>query len=268
PSPLLRHGFTEVPSRGMGQTRHLLPVIGFVLSGPIWAQSGIQDTSITLVPLTVSYAYQLPSGDMAQRFGANSNLGLSASVKFKSNYSLGLEGGYLFGDKVIDRSMLRAMTTANGVVVNQDGEPASILLFERGFTVMAFAGKVIPIVGPNPNSGILLKLGGGYLAHKVLIQHQNDVVPALEGDYLKGYDRLAAGPVGMFFVGYQHLGNNRFINFMGGFELQVAFTKSMHPYQFDKGRSDGDTHVDGLTGFRFGWTLPIYKTRDTREYYR
>lgn len=246
----------------------LLPFALLAGMVPCRAQSGIQDTSITLVPLTISYAYQLPSGEMAQRFGANSNLGFSASVKFKNNYSLGLEGGYLFGNKVNERNVLREMTTTNGVIVNQDGDPANVLFFERGYTVMAFAGKVIPIAGPNPNSGILLKLGGGYLAHKLLIQHQNDVLPALEGDYLKGYDRLSAGPVGMFFAGYQHLGNNRFINFMVGFELQVAFTRSLRPYNFDSGRADNDTHVDGLSGLRFGWTFPIYKTRDTREYYR
>ncbi|MBP8822994.1 MAG: hypothetical protein KBH07_05085 [Flavobacteriales bacterium] len=237
-------------------------------AAPSYAQGGLQDTSILLVPLTISYAYQLPSGDLAQRFGANSNLGFSASVKFKSNYSLGLEGGYLFGNNVQERNVLREMTTGNGVVVNQDGEPADILLFERGYTVMAFAGKVIPIAGPNPNSGILLKLGAGYMAHKLLIQHQNDVLPALEGDYLKGYDRLSAGPVGMFFAGYQHLGNSRFVNFMVGFELQVAFTRSMRPYNFDSGRADEDTHVDGLSGLRAGWTFPIYKTRDNRQYYR
>lgn len=245
-----------------------LPLAVLAGAAPCRAQSGIQDTSITLVPLTISYAYQLPSGEMAQRFGANSNLGFSASVKFKNNFSLGLEGGYLFGNKVNERNVLREMTTTNGVVVNQDGDPANILFFERGYTVMAFAGKVIPIAGPNPNSGILLKLGGGYLAHKLLIQHQNDVLPALEGDYLKGYDRLSAGPVGMFFAGYQHLGNNRFINFIVGFELQVAFTRSLRPYNFDSGRADNDTHVDGLSGLRAGWTFPIYKTRDNREYYR
>lgn len=232
------------------------------------AQSGIRDTSITLVPLTISYAYQIPGGDLAQRFGANSNLGISGSVKFKSNYSLGLEGSYIFGNKIVDRSMLKEMVTGNGVVVNQEGEPAGILLFERGYTVSVFAGKVIPVVGPNPNSGILLKLGVGWMWHKLLIQHQNDVLPALEGDYLKGYDGLAAGPMGTFFVGYQHLGNNRFINFMVGFEMNVAFTHSLRPWDFAKGKADDGSRVDGLNGLRFGWTLPIYKRRDHREFYR
>ncbi len=233
-----------------------------------YAQSGIQDTSIMIVPITLSYAYQLPNGDLGQQFGANNNLGLSASVKFKSNYSLGLEGSFMFGSNVKDRSILREMTTTNGVVVNQDGQPASILLFERGYTVVAFAGKVIPVAGPNPNSGILLKLGGGYMRHKLLIQTQNDFVPALEDEYIKGYDRLSAGPMAMFFAGYQHLSNNRYINFMVGFEVNVAFTESLRPYNFDTGRADTDTHFDGLNGLRFGWTLPIYKARDDRQFYR
>lgn len=246
----------------------LFPLLVLAFKAPSYAQGSIQDTSITIVPITLSYAYQLPTGEMAEVFSANSNIGLSASVKFKSNYSLGLEGSFIFGNKVVDRTMLRNIITTNGVIVNQDGQPADILLFERGYTIVAFAGKVIPVAGPNPNSGILLKLGGGYMRHKVLIQSQNDMVPALEDDYLKGYDRLTAGPMGMFFVGYQHLGNNRFINFMLGFELNIGFTESLRPYNFDSGSANSGMHIDGLNGLRFGWTLPIYKARDNREYYR
>lgn len=232
------------------------------------AQHGIEDTSITVVPLTISYAYQLPGGDLAERFGPNSNLGLSASVKFKSNYSLGLEGSYLFGNNIVDRSVLKEMVTPNGVIVNQDGEPASILLFERGYTVSLFAGKVIPVVGPNPNSGVLLKLGVGWIWHKLLIQHQNDQLPALEGEYLKGYDGLSSGPMGTLFAGYQHLGNNRFINFVVGFEMNVAFTHPLRPFNFAKGKPDDDGRMDSLHGLRVGWTFPIYKRRDHREFYR
>ncbi|MGB3870809.1 MAG: hypothetical protein WA937_15245 [Flavobacteriales bacterium] len=252
----------------MIRCRFFFPVLAMLMSAGSFAQGGIQDTSIRIVPITLSYAYQLPNGDLGERFGANNNLGLSVSVKFKSNYSVGLEGSFMFGNKVNDRSILRAMTTSNGVIVNQDGDPAKILLFERGYTVVAFAGKVIPVAGPNPNSGILLKLGGGYMRHKLLIQSQNDFVPALEDEYLKGYDRLAAGPMAMFFAGYQHLSNNRFINFMVGFEVNIGFTESLRPYNFDTGKADTDTHYDGLNGLRFGWTLPIYKARDDRQYYR
>jgi hypothetical protein len=143
-----------------------------------------------------------------------------------------------------------------------------VLLYERGYTLMATVGRLMPIVGPNPNSGLLLKLGGGYMRHKVRIETQNNVVPALEGEYVKGYDRLTAGPAAMFFVGYQHLGNNRFINFMFGFEVLIGFTHNLRPYNFDNGKTDDGQRVDGLNSFRVGWTLPLHKNADDRIYYR
>lgn len=240
----------------------------FALAAPSYAQSGLQDTSLAMVPITLSYAYQLPGGDLADRFGADNNIGLSASYKFKSNYSLGLEGSFIFGSNVVDRNVLSGLVTTNGVIVDQDGNPASILLFERGYTVVAFAGKLIPVAGPNPNSGMLLKLGGGYIRHKMLIESQNNVVPALEGEYVKGYDRLTAGPMAMIFVGYQHLSNNRRINFTVGFEMNLGFTGSLRPYNFDTGRPGDTGRLDFLSGLRAGWTLPIYKARDDRQYYR
>jgi hypothetical protein len=164
--------------------------------------------------------------------------------------------------------MLSQLISDNGDIVDQDGQPSAVLLYERGYTLMATVGRLMPIVGPNPNSGLLLKLGGGYMRHKVRIETQNNVVPALEGEYVKGYDRLTAGPAAMFFVGYQHLGNNRFINFMFGFEVLIGFTHNLRPYNFDNGKTDDGQRVDGLNSFRVGWTLPLHKNADDRIYYR
>jgi hypothetical protein len=252
----------------MRLARLLFAPLALLVQAPSYAQGTLQDTSIMMVPLTFSYAYQLPTGNMAERFGWNNNVAFGAAVKFKSNYSLGLEGSFIFGNQVNDRGMLSGITTSNGVIVNQDGDPAKILLFERGYTIVAVAGKVIPVAGPNPNSGILLRLGGGYMRHKVLIQSQNDVVPALEDDYLQGYDRLSAGPMALFYAGYQHLSNNRLINFSIGFEMDLGFTRSLRPYDFDRGKASTDMRFDGLNGIRFGWILPIYHARDDRQFYR
>lgn len=235
---------------------------------PCYAQHGLRDTSITVVPITLSYAYQIPQGDLALRFGPNSNLGLSAGVKFKSNYYVGLEGGFIFGNRINDTGILGQLIADNGDIVDQSGEPATVLLYERGYTGMVTVGKLMPIVGPNPNSGLLLKLGGGYMRHKLRIETQNNVVPALEGEYVKGYDRLTAGPAGMVFIGYQHLGNNRFINFMFGFEVIMGFTHHLRPYNFDNGRTDDGQRVDALNGLRFGWTLPLHRNVDDRIFYR
>ena len=250
----------------MKPVRLLLFPSFLALAAPSYAQSGIRDTSIAMVPITLSYAYQVPGGDLADRFGPNHNVGLSASIKFKSNYSLGVEGSFLFGNNVVDRNILSGMVTSNGVVVDQEGHPASILLFDRGYSIMAFGGKLIPVAGPNPNSGMLLKVGGGYLRHRLLIESQNNVVPALEGEYAKGYDRLTAGPAALLFVGYQHLSNNRRVNFLVGFEMLLGFTSSLRPFNFDSGRPGDSGRMDFLSGLRAGWTLPIYKARDDRQF--
>ncbi|MBK9422173.1 MAG: hypothetical protein IPN44_14165 [Flavobacteriales bacterium] len=245
----------------------LLPAC-LALAAPSYAQSGLRDTSIAMVPITLSYAYQAPGGSLADRFGNNHNIGLSAARKFKSNYLLGLEGSFMFGNQVVDRNVLKELVSTNGVIVDQDGNPAAILLYERGYTIFAVAGKLIPVAGPNPNSGMLLKVGGGYMRHKLLIESQNNVVPALEGEYAKGYDRLTAGPAALLFVGYQHLSNNRRVNFLVGFEMQLGFTQSLRPYNFDTGRPGDTGRLDFLNGLRAGWTLPIYKARDDRQFYR
>lgn len=231
------------------------------------AQHSIRDTSIVVVPITLSYAYQAPLGDMALRFGSNHNIGLSAAVKFKSNYALGVEGSFIFGPNVKEVSMLNQITMDNGDIVDQNGDPSTVVLYERGYTVMLTASKLMTIMGPNPNSGLLLKLGAGYMRHKVRIETLENVLPALEDDYAKGYDRLTAGPAALFFVGYQHLGNNRMVNFLVGYELMMGFTHNLRPYNFDTGRTDSSQRLDVLNGFRVGWTLPIHRNADDRQFY-
>lgn len=221
-----------------------------------------------MVPISATYAYQVPQGDMADRFGNNHNIGLSAAVKLKSNFAFGLEGSFIFGDRIREGGLLNGLLNSNGQVLDENGVPASVLLYERGYSIIAWAGRLMPIVGPNPNSGLLLKVGGGYLRHKIRIETQENVVPQLEGDYLTGYDRLAAGPAALFFVGYQHIGNNRYINFTFGFEMLLGFTEPLRAYYFDVQRSETGTRFDGLNGFRLGWTLPIYKRRADGYYFR
>lgn len=231
------------------------------------AQGGLRDTTIAMTLVTASYAYQLPGGDLSERFGANNNIGLGALRKNKRNYFLGVEGGFLFGDKVHEPGLLRNMITREGQIVDQEGEMADVFLYQRGYTVMAVAGKVLPVAGPNPNSGIMLKLGAGYMRHKVRIQTQKNEVPQLQGQYLEGYDRLAAGPALMFFVGYQNLSNNRRVNFQIGFEMMVAGTDPLRAMNFDTQRSDTGRRFDELTGIRAGWSLPIYKRYDDRFHF-
>lgn len=232
----------------------------------LYGQS-IRDTSIALFAVHASYAHQFPGGDLAERFGANSNIGLGTFRKTKSNFLLGVEGSFIFGKKTHEPGILRGVINSQGQIVDVDGKQADVFLYERGWTAFAYVGKLFPWFGPNPNSGVVMKLGGGYMRHKIRIQTQKNVVPQLEDEYLHGYDRLAAGPAAIGYIGYQYFGNKGRINFNIGFEFMAGFTQAMRAYNFDTEQFNRPDRVDLLSGIRAGWSLPIYRKIDTGFHY-
>lgn len=246
--------------------RHVLLVLLISSAVLVHAQS-MRDTTIALVAVQASYAQQFPGGDLAERFGTNSNVGLGAFRKFRNNLLLGAEGGFIFGNQVTEPGILRNMVNSAGQIVDAEGQQADVFLYERGWMVFATAGRIFPIIGPNPNSGLMVKIGGGYMRHKVRVQTQKNVVPQLEDEYLQGYDRLAAGPSALAFVGYQHFANRGRVNFHIGLEFMAGFTQALHPYNFDTEEYNKSNRFDLLTGIRAGWTLPAYKKVDTGFHY-
>lgn len=231
------------------------------------AQTNIRDTTIALFSVQAGYAYQLPGGDLADRFGANSNVGIGTFRKYRSNFLFGAEGSFLFGNEVVEPGVLSNVINSAGQVVDQDGVQADVFLYERGWTAFGVAGELFPVIGPNPNSGLVLKLGAGYMRHKLRVQTQKNVVPQLEGDYIEGYDRLTAGPAALAYIGYQHFGNRRLVNFHIGVELMAGFTESLRAYNFDTEQYNLANRTDILTGLRVGWSLPIYRRMDDRFHY-
>lgn len=246
--------------------RSLVPAILLLVSTPLCAQT-MRDSSLALVAVQANYAQQLPGGDLADRFGSNNNIGIGAWRKLRSNITLGAEGSFLFGNNVIEPGILRNVINSAGQVVDADGDMADIFLYQRGWTVFATLGRIFPIVGPNPNSGLHVKLGGGFMRHKIRVQTQENVVPQLEGDNLQGYDRLAAGPAAMAYVGYQHFADRGRINFHFGVELMAGYTEALRPFNFDTEQYNKANRLDLLSGLRVGWTLPIYRKRDTGFHY-
>lgn len=238
---------------------------------PLWVSAqraqSIRDTTVALVAVQASYAHQWPGGDLASRFGDNSNIGLGAYRKFRSNWLVGAEGSFLFGNQVKEPGILRNVINSSGQVVDQSGEMADVFLYQRGWTAMAFVGRLLPVIGPNPNSGIVVKLGGGYMRHKVRVQTQQNIVPQLEGEYLDGYDRLTAGPSLLGYLGYHHFGNRRLVNFHFGVELMMGFTEPLRAFNFDTEQYNLGGRTDLLTGVRVGWSLPIYRRHDDRFHY-
>jgi len=231
------------------------------------AQKSIRDSSISFFMLGASFQYQVPGGDMADRFGNNYNVGGFLNYKLANNWMIGLEGDFLFADKVEEDGILDSISTDDGYIIGESGEYATVYLYERGFHLLVKVGKVIPVFGPNKNSGLLLTAGAGFLQHKIKIDVDKEDVPELSNEYKKGYDRLSNGPAITEGISYMHCGSKRLINFSVGFEFTQAFTQCRRDYNFDQMKKDTTKRLDLLYGVRLTWFFPIYRTAANSFFY-
>lgn len=226
------------------------------------------DSVLSAFAFTASYGYQVPGGDMAKRFGNNSNAGVAFWYKSHKNFISNVQWTYLFGEKLFETGILDSIMTADGYLIDKEGKTSDIRKFERGFTLNASAGKIFNgFLSPNPNSGIMLMGGAGILQHKIRIIDNGSRSPQLAGDYLKGYDRLTSGLAFTEFLGYWYMGKKRYINFYAGFEAVQGFTKSRRSWDFDLMRADTQRRTDLLWGFRAGWIIPIAYRNSSNLYY-
>ncbi|MFM7016968.1 MAG: hypothetical protein ACKOX3_11645 [Bacteroidota bacterium] len=230
------------------------------------AQSSVKDSIIKCVLVSPNVSFQIPGGDLAKRFGNNSTVGVSVGIKTAHNWLFSLEGNFLFGSKIKETTIFSGLTVDGGYIVGSDGLYADIRVYERGYTAFGNVGKIFPYKGPNPNCGILVQAGVGFLQHKIRIEDKKKTVPALRGDYLSGYDRLTNGIAAKQFVGYQYLGNKRLVNFFGGFEFIEGFTSGKRTYNFSSGIADNSKRFDLFMGIKVGWVMPFYKQAPEKFY--
>lgn len=230
----------------------LLIVSGFL---QVNAQVNVKD-SLVAVPMIIPHvSMHFPVGDLASRFGMNFHLGGSFLYKHRSNWLWGATGTFIFGENVNEPSLLEPILP----VFDRDGRLPSVALGMRGFTIMGQFGKVLPVSNkPNRNSGITLLLGAGFIQHWIHLQTRGGLTPQLEGEYLKGYDRLTNGFCASQFIGYTFLGNKRTLNFYAGFEIIEGITQNRRGYNYDTFQYDGDTKFDLMLGVKAGWIFPVY----------
>ncbi|MEX1000566.1 MAG: hypothetical protein WDZ35_00475 [Crocinitomicaceae bacterium] len=214
----------------------------------------------------MNYKFNLTSGDLDKLWGYNHEIGISVDNKFKNNFTLGLTAGFIFGNQLKDSTIFSSVFNEFGTITNLGGGPAQVLFLMRGMTAQLNAGYLFNRLGNNPNSGLWLQAGAGFLMHKIRIESLYDDVPQLEGDYRKGYDRLHMGFAFREFVGYLFQADRRFLNFYAGFEFIQGFTQNQRNYNFDLGGPDPGIKQDFLWSAKVGWLIPIYK-RSAKEYY-
>ena len=232
------------------------------------AQMLVSDTVVSTFLFQASYGLQSPGRDLTTNFGINSSLGAVLSYKTSKNWLWNLQGSFIFGDQVKNRTtLLKQVSTASGEIIDGNGTYTSLALFERGTHIQLKAGKIFSFHKPNPNSGIYVTTGLGFLTHRIRIESQFGSAPQIQGDYAKGYDRMRGGFAHSLEAGYFLMSNSRMLNFSLGFEFIQAFTKSMRDYQFDLRGNDPNSYIDHYYGIRINWMIPMYKRAPQKYYY-
>lgn len=235
--------------------------------GQLTAQFSVRDSTITAHLISAHFSYNLPAADLSERYGGFAQVGAGYMAKTKTNFLIGLDGLFGFGNQVKNsENILSNITTSDGNIIDQEGVFATFSYNFRSFGAVAKIGKVIPVWSPNPNSGIMMWLGAGYLQHKIYFDYKDQLAPQLSDDYIKGYDELRHGLLLNAFAGYLFMGNQGKANFYAGLDVNLAFTSDARPYSFVNATALNGKFTDLYTGIKVAWFFPAYR-RAPNEYY-
>lgn len=251
--------------------KRILPNLLLILLLPISfaGRAQVSDSAIIMHIPRVDVSFSVPAGDLAERFGVNSGIGASYLFKNSKQWIFGAQFEYLFGGNVKQEvAIFDNITASNGSIIDASGSMALMDTYERGFSVTATFGKLLDVWNTNPNSGLLLTGGIGYLTHHIRTEVYLNLAPQVYDDYADGYDRLSGGPVYNLFAGYLHVDPQNIFNYYVGVDFKHAMTKPLRNYQFDlKGPEPDDLRHDIFIGIKAGWMLPLYRRKASSYYY-
>lgn len=228
------------------------------------AQS-LKDTSLQIHFASLHFGYQIPGGDIADRYGNSGYAGVSYLFKLKSNWVFETQFDYIYGENYKEGEIFTNITTHEGLFFTEDGGFLEVTQRESGFFGGIKLGKIIPVCVKNPNSGILIQAGAGLLQYKTFLEG-NDDIPAIDKDHIKGYDRLTNGLAINQFIGYLYFDERSRVNFFAGFEFFQAWTSNRRDYDYYTMGKINDDRRDFLYSFKFGWIIP-FSQRSPDKYY-
>ncbi len=218
----------------------------------------------------VQYGANIPAGDLAKRYGFLNHIGGGMLIRTPKNLTFSVESSLIFGNQFKSEfdSVFSHLTDAQGNITDINGDIAVVMTYARGFYANACLGKYIPLSTKKKASHLHLQFGAGYLQHRFRIETSRQVVPQIETNYRKGYDRYTTGINTSQFVGYAFLPEEGFYQFFAGIYAQQGYTYNRRTINFDQPDIpvSKDLRLDLQFGIRLGWYIPFYKA-EPRDYY-
>ena len=245
--------------------KRILVALALLLPVTLLAQS-IKDTTLQMHMFSFHVTGYMPAADLAQRYGAGFGTGASYWYKTSSNWLLSPDFTFFNSNTFKEDSIFDMIRDEYGNFISNWGEYGDASFYMRGYYLGLRVGKVLPIFGPNPNSGLMLTASAGFYQYKTYIYQETKDVPLLNGEYLKGWDHLSNGFMLNQFIGYLHLASNEPVNFYVGIDLYEGWARGRRDWIHYLQGPDHSRRFDLMIGLRFGWIFPINK-RSSDTYY-
>jgi hypothetical protein len=231
------------------------------------SQVNVRDSTARGLLFNFNLGYNVPAGDVGELYSPHMSFGFDMFYKTKSNWLLGGGLDYMFGANVKNpEKLLVDFITEDGKIIGTNGDYTNVKPLMRSWLFQAKVGKIFPIIGPNPNSGLLVQLGAGYLQHRTQLDHFNSVLQ-LNEPYDKGYDQLHTGFALNEYIAFFHAGNSRTVNFQLGFNFTQGFTQNVREYNYHTRSYDLENKLDLFFGIKASWFLPIYDKNAQKFFY-
>ena len=202
------------------------------------------------------------------------NFGINALYKYKSNWLVTLDGSLWFGSDNLQNRMERmgSIYSRDSIIIGTNGTDANVTCYNRGFSICGGVGKILPLAPEkNPNSGLLLRLCGGYMRQQTIFMINDVKAPAVTDDYACLYDHQRHGLTLTEGVGYWFMSNHaNLLNFYVAFELTQCWSQSTRDYIIDYRLGlqgpDNNHYFDMLYTIKLCWMFPL-KGKSTHDYY-
>ena len=216
---------------------------------------------------SINYNYQIPVGDLSERFGTSSSVGILYFFQQENNIFYSLEYEYIFGKNIKEDNILSNIETSSNSIISSDGYYANINLMQRGFASHLLMGYAIHF-NDNNLSGIYLSSGLGYLQHKIFVETKNQDIPQLNENYKIGYDKQRSGVSAKIITEYKYYSKKGRLQFTSGISYILASTKNDRMYFFnDREFSSDKKYKDNILSFHFGMIVPINRSNKEKFHY-
>ncbi len=213
-----------------------------------------------------SYAYQIPLGELSDRFGGMNSMAVDADFVHKGKWQYTLQQQFFFGRNV-KQNLFSSMITDEGYVINTNSDLATLVVRARGWQTSLQVARIFDLDPRATVSGIRVGLGLGYLSHKIKIVENAKRLPLFEEPYVRGYDHLTRGFNIQEFIGYQHFDARGKLNFFAGIECIQGFTKNQRKWDYNLQQQIDGSRVDILLGFRVGLQITITSIKKAEDIY-